>query len=174
MKLNRKNKLLLAGFLFTLYLCYAFAFSKTITYFREYQEKKELSATAADNPELVKQLIQKEKQLDAYIESYGTAGANLTQNELLKRLSALSRKHDLNIIDFREPHSIDTKGIKTISYIFSLQGSFNSILTALNSLENNASFGVIKHISFVKKKDYKTNTYFLTADIILGKSEAAK
>ena len=173
MKLDRKNKILVFGFMATLYLCYAFAFSNTFIYYNEYQKQKELAESNLSDPALLEKLLQRERQLDTYLIRYSTAAGKTFQNELLKNLSVLSRKNKLKIVDFREPHAFAENGVKTTSYLFSLQGSFNGILLLMNSVENNPSLGIVKHISFIKKKDYKTNTDYLTAEIVLQKNESA-
>jgi len=64
MKLNRKNKFLLVGFIAALYICYKFAIANTLHYYQEYTAKKELTSAGYNTPELAVQLKQKEKQLD--------------------------------------------------------------------------------------------------------------
>ena len=63
MRFNRKNKGLLLGFLLALYICYSFAISNTINYYKEYHSKSEMITENSHTPKLVHQLNQKEKQL---------------------------------------------------------------------------------------------------------------
>ena len=94
------------------------------------------------------------------------------QNELLKQLTNLSIRNNLKITNFKEPHiSIDNK-VQISSYVFSLEGSFNGILLSINSIENNPSLGSVKHISFIKKKDYKKNADYLVAEVILQRTNS--
>lgn len=174
MKLNRKNKLLVIGFFLSLYVCYVFAFSNTFDYYKEYQSQKEIANNNVNNPVVLQKLIQKEKQLNDLLNQYNTVTGNSFQNELLKQLTFLSKQNALRIIDFKEPHVITEKGIKTSSYIFSLEGSFNGMLLLINNIENNPSFGYVKHIMFTKKRNYKTNTDYLISEIVLQKSESIK
>lgn len=174
MRLNRKNKLLLIGFLLILYICYAFAFSNTFDYYKEYQSQKEIATNNINDPIMLQKLVQKERQLNELLSQYTTGTGNSFQNELLKQLTSLSNQNTLRIIDFKEPHIIIDKGIKTFSYVFSLEGSFNGMLLLINAIENNPSLGYIKHITFTKKRNYKTNTDYLTSEIILQKNESPK
>ena len=174
MKLNRKNKILIFGFFITLYLCYAFAFSNTIEYYHQYKSQKELIDANLNDPAIMQQLIAKEKQLTKILGQYSTADKESFQNDLLKQLSVLSNKYNIKIVDFKEPHVYTDKNIKSYSYSFSLEGSFNGMLLLVNNLENNASLGYIKHISFIKKKNYKTNSDYLTGEIILQKNQSLK
>jgi hypothetical protein len=172
MKLNRKNKILLLGLLFSIYICYAFAIANTIDYYNKYKNQQQLLAGDFNNPEMLRKLVQKEKQLTAALGQYANPEEGTFQNRLLKELSYQSKINGLKIIDFQEPHIISNKEVKTTSYIFSLEGSFNGILLLLNSIENDPSLGSVKHIDFIKKRNYKTNQDYLTAQVILQKTDS--
>ena len=174
MKLNKKNKLLIAGLIASLYICYNFAVAKTITYYRQVKENTDLLASNNNTAGMLEQLVIKEKQLNNLLGQYATAGTISYQNELLKRLTALSRQNSLRIIDFQEPHITQEKDMEISSYVFSLEGNFNGILLLINSLENDPSFGTVRHTGFIKKRNYKTNMYYLTAQVILQKNETKK
>lgn len=171
MKLDKKNKLLLLGFILVLYVCYSFAVSNTINYYKEYKAKKEEIAADSNIPKLVAQLVQKENQLDQVLSQYNINISESFQNDLLKQLTSYSEGYKLKIVDFQEPHSVSQKGFTTTSYIFSLEGSFNGCLAVLNKVENNPSLGSIKHLNFIKKKNYKTNTDQLFVEVIMQKNK---
>lgn len=171
MKLDKKNKLLLVGFLLVLYICYSFAISNTINYYKEYKAKQDQIAADSNMPKLVGQLIQKEKQLDQALSLYDVNISESFQNDLLKQLTSYSDSYKLKIVDFQEPHSVLQKGFTVTSYIFSLEGSFNGCLAVLNKVENNPALGVIKHLNFIKKKNYKTNTDQLFVEVIMQKNK---
>ncbi|QYJ68268.1 general secretion pathway protein [Flavobacterium litorale] len=174
MKLNRNNKLLLLGLVVTLYICYVFAFANTIKYYKAYNDKNTLVQSAINNPNIVKKLVIKEKQLDTILKQYSIIEKESFQNELLKKITVLSNRNDLKITDFKEPHSITENGVKTSSYIFTLQGSYNGMLLLINAIENDVTLGAIKHVAFQKKKNYKYNTNYLTGQIIMQKNETVK
>ncbi|WP_281336001.1 general secretion pathway protein [Flavobacterium eburneipallidum] len=174
MRLNRKNKGLLFGFLIALYICYSFAISNTISYYKEYQSKSEMISENNSSPKLANQLRQKEKQLDVMLSRYNIKTSESFQNDLLKQLTAYGDSYHLKIIDFKEPHSITDKGFTTTSYIFSLEGSFNGCLALLNKIENNPTLGSIKHLNFTKKRNYKTNIDQLFLEVILQKNKGIK
>jgi hypothetical protein len=171
MTLNRKNKLLLFGFLVALYICYSFAISNTINYYKEYHSKNTMITDNTSSPKLGQQLSQKEKQLDLLLSRYSIIASESFQNDLLKQLNTYSDSYHLKIIDFKEPHSISEKGFVTASYIFSLEGSFNGCLAVLNKVENNPTLGSIKHLNFTKKRNYKTNMDQLFVEVILQKNK---
>lgn len=171
MRLNRKNKGLLLGFLLALYICYSFAISNTINYYKEYHSKSEMITKNSYTPKLVHQLNQKEKQLDVLLSRYNITTSESFQNDLLKQLTAHGDSYHLKITDFKEPHTITDKGFTTTSYIFSLEGSFNGSLALLNKMENNPALGSIKHLNFTKKRNYKTNLDQLFVEVIMQKNK---
>jgi hypothetical protein len=167
MRLNKKNKILVLGFLLALYICYSFAISNTITAYKEYHSKNELIIDNNDSPKLAHQLRLKEKQLDLVLSQYNITATESFQNDLLKQLNTYSENYHLKIIDFKEPHIITEKGFITTSYIFSLEGSFNGCISLINKIENNPILGSIKHLNFTKQRDYKTNIDYLVVEVII-------
>ncbi|KDN55713.1 hypothetical protein [Flavobacterium seoulense] len=170
MKLNKKNKFLLFGFAFALYICYAFAISNTIKYYKEYHSKEELITDNSSSPKLAYQLHQKENQLDELLSQYNITTSESFQNDLLKQLNNFCNIHHLKVIDFKEPHIVTDKGFVNSSYIFSLEGSYNGCLSLLNKIENSPNLGSIKHLNFIKKKNFKTNVDQLFVEVILQKN----
>lgn len=171
MNLDKRNKLFIVGFCVLLYICYSFAIANTIKYYSEYQSKQDEIAVDSDMPKLVAKLIQKEKQLDQILSHYDINASESFQNDLLKQLTLYTADHHLKIVDFKEPHIFSNKGFTTTSYIFSLEGPFNACLSVLNKVENNPALGNIKHINFVKRKNFKTNNDELFVEIIMQKSK---
>ncbi len=171
MQLNRKNKLLLFGFLVVLYLSYSFAISKTIFYYNQYQSQKEQINNIENSPKTLSLLKFKEKQIDKWL-LLNNSSSNSFQNELLKELTTYSEKYNLKIIDFVEPHKFSDKESTISSYSFAVEGSFNSVLTLINNIENKNNLGVITHINSVKNTNFKTNQDYLTTTIIIQKNEA--
>ena len=87
MTLNRKNKLLLLGFIFALYICYAFAISNTLDIYKEFQAKNDVLIHNNSTPKLANQLHQKEKQLDKLLAKHHVKTSESYQNDLLKQLN---------------------------------------------------------------------------------------
>ena len=173
MKLNRKNKILIAGLVLSLYICYAFAFSNTISYYSTYTSQKEIVENSIVSPGQLQKLVVREKMLTESLSQYtGVTGASF-QNTLLKELSTYSQQHGLKIIDFKEPHRFTEKDLVTTSYTFSLEGSFNGILLLVSQVENNPALGFVRSLTFIKKRNYKTGSDYLTAEVILQRNESA-
>jgi len=169
MKLNQKNKILIAVFVLLLYFSYTFAVSKTIEIFDEYTANSKILEAGDHSPGLALKLQQREKQLDFILSQYKVFEPVSFQNDLLKELNSLSSRYRLKIVDFQEPHIVENGDVLTTSYVFSLQGSFNGSLALLNKLENNRALGSITHVNFTKKKNYKNNADELFTEVILKK-----
>lgn len=169
MKLNKKNKLLVFGFLASLYLCYSFAISKTLFYRNQYQSNQQIEEGNFNNPKLLAELKNKENQIDKWLEENNSTSSNF-QNELLRQISVHSELYKLKIIDFQEPHQFVENETVIESYSFSVEGSFNNTLIMLNKLENKHNLGQIKHVSTLKKINYKTNQDDLISTVIIQKT----
>lgn len=167
MKLNRKNKILLIGFIFSLCLCYSFAISKTLFYRNEYLSRQDISA-GNNNPKILAQLKHKENQIDKWFSENKITSSNF-QNELLKQLNLYCDLYKLKIVDFQVPHNSLEKGMVIMSYSFSLEGGFNNVLILLNKIENAQNLGQIKHIYTQKKTNFKTNQDYLITTVIIQK-----
>lgn len=172
MRLNKKNRLLLLGYIFMIFICYRFAIAKTLFYYGEYADKNEIINNESVTPETIELLVQKEKQLDAMLLQYNSIPTTSFQNDFLEKLSGYCTIHNLKITDFKEPHKSISNEFETNSYQFTLRGSFNGSLTVINTIENSTSLGIIKHLTFTKNRDYKTNSDHLTVAVILQKNSA--
>ena len=165
MKLSRKNKILIFGFIVVLYLSYSFAISKTLFYRNQYNQNKEMTSEG-NQPKVLANLRYKEKQIDLWMGKNSFLSSNF-QNELLKQLTLSSDSYGLKIVDFQKPHVFIEKDTQTLSYSFSLEGSFNGVLQLISALENKQSLGQIKHIYTIKKNNYKINKDYLITTIIV-------
>ncbi|HBI02253.1 MAG TPA: general secretion pathway protein [Flavobacterium sp.] len=170
MKLNRKNKILLVGFFMVLLICYSLGFSKTIDYYQRYKAESELLKDSSGNSELVKKLLAKQKQLNQVLEQNDFKGETSFQNELLKNLNASIENTEVKITDFKEEHLFADKGSTTVSYLFTLEGSFNNVLKTINHIENKPYLGIVKHVSVNKKMNYSTNSFYLQTQVLLQRS----
>ena len=173
MKLNRKNKLLLGCFILVLVLCYKLAIKNTLDYYSEYKSQKELINNINNSPKVLVNLLSREKQINNWLSKNDNTNTSF-QSELLKKLNIYCSSNNLKITDFKEPHKAIENHTEINSYIFSLEGNFNSTLGLINKIENNSNLGLIKHLSSEKKMNYKTNTEYITTDIIIQKTNLKK
>lgn len=171
MRLNKKNKVLFAGFVVSLIVCYKFAFSNTLEYRSEYKRQQESANKNIETNNLLPLLKKKDKILQEQLKQYSYIDSASFQNELLGHIGKSISGKNLKIVKFEEPHIYHTEGIKSSSYPFSIEGNFNETLLLLNDLENEGALGFIRHVSLLKKMNYRTNTNYLVTDIILQKNE---
>lgn len=169
MKLNRKNKLLLLGFILTLFLCYNLAIKKTIYYYQQFNSQEEQIHSLNNSPNVLAHLKAKEKQMDQWLTKNDNFSKSF-QNELLKHLNDYCSSHNLKIIDFKEPHKIIENKTELNSYSFAVEGNFNSVLGLINKVENNPGLGFIKHLATEKKINYKTNSEYVVTTVIIQKN----
>lgn len=167
MKLNRKNKLYVFGFLFLLFLTYEFGISKTIIYYNEFSNLESNQKSNLYTKKIEDDLFLKDKQLSSILSRFNFISGSNYQNELLSFIN--SNNSGINIIEFNKPHNFIENNIKIITYNFSLQGSFNAILKLINNIENHPEFGNVTLVNFYKNKNLANNNDELIVDVILEK-----
>lgn len=168
---NKKNILAVIGLLVLLWLCYQLAFKKT---WDTYQQKKELESQAQffrDMPKQLAVLKQKERYYDSLLKEYNLNRGSL-QNNLLHTLNTYAEDYQISIIEFKDPHIFnDEKEIMTYTYQFKLQGEYNDLIQLVYQLEQGSKYGELVHVSFLKKKNYRTQKNELTAQVLLQNFE---
>jgi len=166
MDIKNKNKLLVVGFVCMLFLVYTLAISKTITTKKAVSklriEKKLLTNVSSK----ITALKSKEFELDSILKSYNLSIDNSFQQTLLLKVTELSKKENLQIIQFIEPYVFVGNNTKILTYSFELKGDFISLLKMVNYL-GELQLGQLISINFEKKKNYRTNTNYLTCKILL-------
>jgi len=167
--LSRKNKMLLAGFVLGLILCYRFAIAGTITYYREYKDQKQLMEQQAHIPQLMRELMLRDRELNSALGNYNVAGDASFQSDLLERINSWCNRYKLAITGVDQPHHFTTAEHQVLTYTFTLQGSFAGSLQLISHLENNPALGYVKHVDFEKKRNYKSGTDYLITSIMLEK-----
>lgn len=171
MKLNRKNRFLVGGFVFALFVSYHFAIKNTIHYFNEYSEKSDMINHQLLSHETSLRMLARERQLDSLLAEYKISITESFQHDLLKELSTQSAERGIKITEFKEPHIFTDSGMVVVSYNFTLNGSYNRTLALLNRLENTPGFGSVRHVSFFTKSDFRNNSKELFAEVILQRRQ---
>jgi len=163
-----KNKLLVVGFLAMLFIAYKFAIQKT------FESKKMLISMTSEKELLdnvssrIASLQQQEKYLDSLLKSYNISSNSSFQQVLLQKVTDFSKQKKLQIIAFNKPHVFSSKDSKLSTYSFEVKGNFIPILQLVQFLEEQ-QLGELVSINFKKKKNYKTNSVFLTCKLLLQK-----
>ncbi|TMU55668.1 hypothetical protein [Flagellimonas algicola] len=166
MKLNKKNKYLIGGILAMAFACYFLAVKKT------FELKGEMAVTNDHqekyvnvNHELAK-LSKKEQNLDLQLSSLDLDNSSV-QNNLLRILNEQSEAYGIKIIAFNAPHVTQHNNTKVKTQIFTLEGSYVSILKMLHELEKKGGFGRVSHVDYEKNRDFRNRTSRLQTTIFL-------
>ena len=161
-----KNTLLIAGFLLFLIICYHFAISKTIAQKKQYNTLKQQKLLFTNTPKKLSLLRQKEVYYDSLLTKYQLDGSSI-QNNLLKTINNFADKNNIKVINFLEPHRILRNDLVINTYEFTIEGNYNNIINLIYLLEQQTKFGEIVNLHFIKKKNYKTGSYYLEAKVLL-------
>ncbi|MCK0160143.1 hypothetical protein [Allomuricauda sp. F6463D] len=170
MRLDKRNKLLIGGFVLALVVCYQLGIKKTLFLRAQYLGDMENREEARDIPRKLADLQKQEMYLDAQFEQLNLGSTNV-QNELLRFLNEQGGQHSVKIIDFKAPHLVTEGATATRTYRFVLEGSFTDILTVAHSLETRASFGGITHMAFEKQHDPRQRKSYLQVSVHLQQIE---
>lgn len=168
MNLKLKNRILVAGCVLLLFTVYKLAISKTI----ETQKvatilnKEKLLLNNVSNK--ISYLKQQEQQLDSILKSYNVSINNSFQQTLLQNITSFSKKNRLQVIAFNKPHEYNSSMTKLSTYSFELKGNFAPLLKLINHIEK-LQLGELISVHFEKKKNYRTNSNYLTCKILLQK-----
>lgn len=166
--MDRKNKniLLVAGFLLGLFCCYQFAIAKSFTLKNEYDELKQEAIISQDLPHRFKLLNRRKSYYDSILTKYQLNESSV-QHNLLETINAFAEKNNLQLVDFKEPHSYRQNDLLLKTYRFTLEGDYNAILQLIYNLEQKRKFGEIINLHFEKKENYRTGEFYLQASVLL-------
>lgn len=166
MKLNRKNKFLVLGIVVISLLGYFLAVKKTLLLQEEYHTLSQRDKLVQNLGMRFSILSKKEKNLDSQLSELNL-GASSQQNHLLGVLNKLGVDNGTKIIEFKAPHTIQINNTVSKTHMFTLEGSYNSILRVIHYLEKYGGFGSVSHLNLEKKKDYRNGRLRLQARVFL-------
>ncbi len=165
-----KNVLLILGFIFVIILSYKLSISKTLTLKNEYHTLKKEALLFENTPKRLSLLKQKQKYYDSLLNKYQIKGSSI-QNNLLKTINTYADSNKLKVVNFLEPHTYKNNDLTLKTHKFTVQGNYNAILKLIHHLEQQTKFGEVINLHFEKKKNYKTNKYYLQAHVLLKSFE---
>ncbi|WP_323787700.1 hypothetical protein [Psychroserpens sp.] len=163
---KNKNILLVAGFVFTLFICYQLAISKTIIQKQEYDVLKKQQVLFKNAPQKLSLLKKKEVYYDSILNKYQLDGSSV-ENNLLKTINVFATTNNIKVVSFLKPHIIFKEDLIIKTYEFILEGDFNNINQLIHQLEQMTKFGEVVNLQFEKKKNHKTGKQYLQANILL-------
>ncbi len=161
-----KNIVLIIGFLLSLLICYKYAISNTIDYKNRYVNLKQQEQLFINTPKQLSILKQKKKHFDSILSKHQLDGTSI-QNNLLKTINSFVQTNSIKVTSFIEPHIVFKNDLTIKTYIFTLEGSYNSIIKLIHQLEQQTKYGEIISLHFEKKKNFKTGRNYLQAKVLL-------
>lgn len=170
MRLDKRNKLMIGGFVLALVVCYQLAIKKTLALRTQYVHDSKIREQTKDLPQKLANLKKQELQLDTQFASLNLKSTNM-QHELLRFLNEQASEHSVKVIDFSSPHVTNEGETTTSTYQFVLEGGFSNILKVAHALETKGNFGGISHMAFEKQKDLRYGKSFLQASIFIQQME---
>lgn len=163
---KNKNILLVIGFILVIIVCYILAFSKTMNLKNDYNDLKKEELLFKNTPKQLSLLMKKQRYYDSLLNKYQVNGGSI-QNNLLRTINDIAGDNNLKVVRFLEPHSVENNNLTVKTYQFTVQGNYNNILKLIHHLEQKTKFGEIVNFNFEKKKNYRTNKYYLQASVLL-------
>ena len=170
MSYRKKNIILILSFVVVCFLAYQLAIKNTLDLKEQYYSIKDSQQNEQNIRTKIGQLSAQKRYLDSLVAVNKITTTNL-QNELLVRLNSLCDKHQCEIINFEEPHVDSLRGIENTYHQFGLKGNYKQIINTIYDLEYDRNLGQLVSVQFLKKRDYKRNRVYLTADILIKNTQ---
>lgn len=154
---SQKLKLLGAGLLLLIILCYRFAFSLTIDQYHEYKSYN--PKTEEDPTELVSEekLKENNKQLDVVLSHFELDSVNENKN-LLLITSKYCQANRINLKEYRPFHLSSVDSLQILTRLVEIEGDFEDCLKfvyQLELLENTGRISSVEFKSFTDPLDKK-------------------
>ena len=152
------------GFIIVSFLCYKLTVSKTITLKKDYTDLNQQEILFNSTPKQLSVLKNKKVYYDSILTTHSLKGSSI-QNNLLGLINTNS--YGVRVVAFIEPIKQEKNGVETKLYQFTLQGGYNQLSKLIYQLEQHTKFGEIINLHFEKLKNYRTNSYYLQAHVLL-------
>ncbi|MCB4797212.1 hypothetical protein [Neotamlana laminarinivorans] len=166
--MTNRNRIILAvsGFIITLFLCYKFAFSKTINLVYTHEKLVQSETLFENTPHQIFLLKQKQKYYDSLLTKY-QLNEHSIQHSLLNTINRYADSHEFSIVEFNEPHITRDNNLTVKVFKFTLNGNYNSIMTLIYNIEQHTKLGEVINIHFEVKKNFRTGQKYLLAHVLL-------
>lgn len=163
---KRKNQLLIAAVVLTVYLMYSLAIKNTLMAYTQYNDNKAQLALAVNAPAKAKQLEQELEQINEKIGNQNINGKN-TEQALLDLITNYCQNNRLTLREFPEAQLSQQGDLLIETNQFVVEGGFASLLNMVYVLEQKNKLGKIAGVRYQLKKDIQTKEMALTATVYL-------
>lgn len=165
----RKKNILVIGIFIVLILSYHLAIKNTFNLHSEFKNLQKEQLVSRQVPKQLAVLKRKDFVYDSILKKMNLNSSSI-ENDLLRNINTEVKIRNLKLISFNKPHIFIDKKITSTTQSFTLEGDFTNILKLIYKIEQGSRFGKIIHLTFEKKKNYKTNKYHLQATVYLQTS----
>lgn len=167
MKIKHKNTILQLGFVLFLILFYHFFIVKTYLLKTEFHRLNEEKKITSNLPDELNKLKSQTIYYDSILGNEKNVLTSSFQSKLLDLVSTFSVKNRLSITAYNEPHLIQKEDSLLSTYSFTVRGDYTAILQLIYKIEQKHQYGLIRSVSFEKKKNYSTEKKYLECTILL-------
>lgn len=168
--IKMKNKIIIATFLLSLFLCYKLAILKTINARQQLNILSKESVQISNTSKELYQLKIKESYYDSLLNTYQFKNLSI-QNQILNILNEFSSNGSIEIKKFKEPHTIEENELIIKTFDLTIKANYNNIIKLVHHFEQKERFSEIINLNLKKIKNHKTGKYFLQAKILLKSFE---
>ena len=167
MKNINSTYLLILGFLILILLSYRFAVSKTLES-RVYLNNIQTQEIQFSNiPSQLKQLRIQNNYYDSILTVKKINRLDGFETNLLNKITTISKRLDLEITKFNEPHTVNIENSEIKTFNLSVIGAYSSVLDLIYQLEQHYKLGKVMSVDFKKKKHRKTYKEYLECTMYL-------
>ena len=172
MKNLNSTYLLLLGFLILILLSYRFAISKTLEsrVFLINIQKQEIQFS--NIPSQLKQLRIQNNYYDSILTLKKINRSDGFETNLLNKITTISKRLELEITKFNEPHTLNVEGSEIKTFNLSVIGAYSSVLDLIYQLEQHYKLGKVVSVDIKKKKHRKTYKEYLECTVYLQSTSA--
>ncbi|MDP2059705.1 MAG: hypothetical protein Q8J97_08195 [Flavobacteriaceae bacterium] len=157
MDYKRRSAAAIIVFVSALLLANRYAFQNTVEVKRKYVTLKDQAESFKQAASKLALLERENKYYDSIFQTLDFYGGTL-QDEILKTIGEVAKSNELELLEFKTPHVINTNNIERQTFFFTLEGLYNNILRLVHHLEQKKRFGEIIHIQIqIAKRSSKSN-----------------
>lgn len=158
--LSRENIIILSVLFLLFYSSYLFGVKKTFTTYNEFK-KEQLRSNELKNASLNLSLWERKNSIyDSILRDNEFSSNDSFNSNLFKKINKLSAHNTIEILDYSSPILATENQSKVFTFPITFKGRFKNILKTLHQIEM-LRIGKIQSIQFQKRKNHKTNKYFL-------------
>jgi len=163
---KKKNQLLIAGLVVTIFLIYLFALKKTIRVYHEYNDMQNKIEMVESVPMMTAVFEKQLLQMNSRIAS-DTMNGQRIQQALLELLSNYCKNSKAVLREFPQSTDFEQGDLLVETNLFVIESDFKTLLKLVYILEQKKTLGKIASIHYQYKKDLITRNMALTATVYL-------